>query len=965
MRLIFLLIACIGLLFGGTTGKLTGGVKDEKTGEPLIGCNVIVEETYLGAATDAVGEYVILNIPPGKYTVRFNMIGYAPLLVTDVPISVDKTRRLDMTLQMEVLDMEEITVVGGRELIQFDLTNTEARVTSEDLETLPVSEVSDVIKLQAGITQDPSGGIHLRGGRTGEIQYMVDGVSMTDVYDGQISVNIENDNISELQVISGTYNAEYGKAMSGIINMVTKDGGNKFSGSVSAYAGDHTTSDTLFKNLATYSPNNDINISGNLSGPILKDRLTFYSSGRYFNSDGWLDGLETFTLYGDTLFRDTDGDFAKGGGEDTVSPHYRSMNWSEKWSTQNKLMFRVTNKSRLRFNHVASSESYQTYDHFRQMTHQGRRTHFQSGNFMGVTLSHTISPVTFLNLYLSQYRKSYKGYLFADPLDSRYVTPDSLFWAHLQGEIPAHILSTYGEVNYFPFYSFDRWGVDTGRFQRETITDEVKLDLTSQINKYNQIKLGVDLIRHRLTLDTYSLLDASQTDRVFTPLVPEEGSFNRTQYDFEPQEMSVYVQDKIEYGDMIVNLGVRFDWFDPGAEVPRNIHEPYIKDPRNPALDSLSLEERENIEWGAYSGWKVGENGDSTALTFADYYAKFNDQPKLVNEKGWWRSTSKKSHLSPRLGVAYPISDRGVIHFAYGYFFQIPNFHRLYDNSEYKLTETGTDFGIFGNPDLKPERTVSYELGLQQGLSTNLRIEITGYHKDIRDWISSGIPIDLGDGKSYYTFVNKDYSNVRGVIISLDKGFSENYVWHLDYTYQVNEGSNSDPAEEFGAVLAGQEPSRSIIPMDWDQLHTLNVSAVVSIRDWGANLILQYGSGYPYTPIITNYEQRGGDIANTLLRNSRRKQTTVNVDVKAFRELNLLGDIRGRIFLNVYNLFDRRNERIVYGDTGRANRTIEQARAEQISRNEPLRPNSLSDFFARPDWYSPPRQIQFGVKLSW
>ena len=194
--------------------------------------------------------------------------------------------------------------LAEKKLIQFDVTQSEAIISSEELEGMPVTEVSEVLRLQGGVTVDSDGGIHMRGGRTSEVSYMVDGVPMSDLYDGGIGVQIENDNIQELQVISGTFNAEYGKALTGVVNMVTKDGGNHFEGSVHTYAGDYQSSDKTYNNLNNLNMEDDYSISGSLSGPILKDKITFYSSGRINQSKGWLNGLQTFTIYGDTVFND-------------------------------------------------------------------------------------------------------------------------------------------------------------------------------------------------------------------------------------------------------------------------------------------------------------------------------------------------------------------------------------------------------------------------------------------------------------------------------------------------------------------------------------------------------------------------------------------------------------------------------------------------------------------------------------
>ena len=964
LRLIISLLF-VNISLAGTTGKLSGTVKEADSNNFLIGCNIIIIGTDLGTATDIDGQYFLLNIPPGTYNVKFQMIGYETVIINDVVIAIDKTTRLNSELATEVIAGSEVVVTAERKLIQFDVTQSEARITSEELEFMPVTEVYDVLRLQAGITQDASGKLHMRGGRSNEIAYMVDGVSMTDAYDGGISVKIENDNIQEIQVISGTFNAEYGKALTGVVNMVTKDGGNKLEGFVNIYAGDHTTSDSLFPNLNSYTISNDVSLSANLSGPIIPNLLTFFSSGRINKSDGWLNGLQTFTMYGDTVFNDANNNGYRDNDENLITPYYKTMNWHDSWSTQNKFTIRLSPTTKLKFNSIINSGQSQGFDHNRRMVQEGRNAQYNSGQFYGINLSHSFSSRSFIELNTNQFSHRFESYLYEDPLDPRYITPDSLYWAHIEGTLPTNIATEYGqEVNYFPQYTLDRWGVETSRYNRETTTQSLKLDYTNQINKYNQIKAGFNLSTHQLSLDSYSLMDSSQADQIFTPIIPEVGSYNRSTYKFKPEEWSFYIQDKIEYGDMIINLGLRYETFNPKSNVPNNIHEPYINDPRNPALDSLSMEELEMINWGSISYYDEDSLGNPVGHTYAEYYDHFNDQPNLGDQWGWWKKTTVKSQFSPRLAVAYPISDRGVIHFAYGYFFKIPDFSLLYNNTEYKLSETGTNFGIFGNPDLKPETTVSYELGLRQEIASRTKLELKGFYRDARNYVSSGIPIDLGDGKNYYTYVNKDYSNSRGIILSFYRQFSNYVGWQFDYTYQIAEGSNSDPSEEFGAVLAGNEPTRSIIPLDWDQIHNLNGSASFGYKGWGANAIFQYGSGYPYTPVIANYEQQGEVLSNVLIRNSRRKPMSFRLDIKLFKHIQFSG-MKGKLYINIYNLLDRRNEIIVYGDSGRAGETIEKNRAEIISPFEPLRPNTINQFFNRPDWYDEPREIQLGLQFSW
>ena len=953
------------LAFSGTTGKLVGKIIDKDTGNPLIGCNVIIEDTYMGTSSNELGEYILLNIPPGNYNVRFEMIGYKRVINDGVTIISDKTITLNGDLVSSVIEGEEVIVLAEKKLIQFDVTQSEAIISSEELDGMPVTEVEEVLRLQGGVTVDSDGGIHMRGGRTSEVSYMVDGVPMSDVYSGGIGVQIENDNIQELQVISGTFNAEYGRALTGVVNMVTKDGGNKFEGSIHTYAGDYQSGDNIYNNLEKFDIQDDYSFSANLSGPIIKDKVTFYSSGRVNQSNGWLNGLQTFTIYGDTIFSDLNDNLYLDGLETQKEPYYKGLNWYDSWSSQNKITFNVLKNTIFKINTIINSRKGQDYNHFLQFLENAQITNYNEGKFFGFNLTHSLSATSFIEAKISENNFNYESYLFEDPLDRRYITPDSLFLARQENRIPEHIIEQYGDqVQYYPAYSLFRAGVDNRRFKRKTKTRNVKLDYTSQINRFNQIKIGLDFSEHSLMLDNYSILDSTLTDQVYTPIIPEKGSFTRTSYTFKPTEFAIYAQDKIEYKDMIINFGLRYESFDPKAKIPNNIHEPYIKDPRNPALDTLSLDQLENISWGDISYTEVDSNGNQINYTYANYYDRFNDQPELSTKTGWWKNTTVKSLISPRAAVAYPISDKGVIHFAYGYFFKIPDFSLLYDETDYKLSETGSNFGIFGNPDLKPETTVSYELGLKQEVAANTRFELKAFYRDARNYVSSGIPIDLGDGKAYYTFVNKDYSNSRGIIATIYRRFSNLFGGQLDYTYQVAEGANSNPVEEFGAVLAGNEPTRSIIPLDWDQTHNLNGSIFGNYKRWGANTVFQFGSGYPYTPQITNYESQGEVLSNVLLRNSRRKPITFRLDLKVHRDLKL-GKINGKFYVRIQNLTDRRNQISVYGDSGKANETIEQSRAQALSPFEPMRPNTLEQFFNRPDWYDPPRQVQLGLQFLW
>ena len=204
LLLFLIIISCsLSYTFAGTTGKITGKVTDSKTKEALPFVNVIVEGTNLGAATDIDGNYVILNVPPGKYNIRAQYIGYQTVLVENIEVNIDLTTTVDFELSESTVNLQEVVIQGAQDLIKKDVTSSQSLITSDQIQTLPVAEFNDVLQLQAGVTRDANGDFHIRGGRTNEISYWVNGISVTDAYDHSRGIQIDNNSIQELQVISG------------------------------------------------------------------------------------------------------------------------------------------------------------------------------------------------------------------------------------------------------------------------------------------------------------------------------------------------------------------------------------------------------------------------------------------------------------------------------------------------------------------------------------------------------------------------------------------------------------------------------------------------------------------------------------------------------------------------------------------------------------------------------------------
>lgn len=882
-----LLVIITNVIYGGTTGKLAGKVIDKKTRDPLPLVNITLEGTNIGGSTDFEGNYIILNIPPGKYNVKYQFVGYKTVIVNDVVISIDLTTVQNVEMEETEITVGEVIVKANVYGIQKDITSSQAKVTAEEINNLPVVELNDILQLQAGVTKGAGGEFHIRGGRTTEIAYWVNGVSVTDAYDNSRGIDIDNSSVQELQVISGTFNAEYGQALSGIVNVVTKEGSRKFDGNIKLYSSDYLSNFTeYFTGIDKFNPFTNYNLQGSLSGPIpfTNDKLTFFSNLRYVYDDGYLYGIRKFNPDGSL-------------GDNKIVP----MNWSKRFLGQINLSFFASSSIKMNAELLYSTNDYKDYNHFFKLNPDGDVKKFNKSYNVTYTLTHTLSSKSFYILKVSNFFRDFKEKLYDDPYDPRYLHPDSL--------------RTVG-------YAFASKGTNLHRYFRTTNTLIGKFDFTSQITNKHLIKFGIEGRWHELKVDDYNLEPLRENGipvEPFVPSIPAENTPNRTKYRNTPVEFSAYIQDKIEFESVIINIGLRLDYFDSKGKVLVDPTDPNINLPLRSELVNLSLQDREPY---------------------------------------FYKKATPKWAIGPRFGIAYPISDKGVLHFSYGQFLQIPTFQYLFNLGPYYVPNTGSSYGPYGNPDLKPQSTTMYEIGFKQEFFENFTLDVTTFYRDIRNWITAGPLIMTRNLVSYSTYINKDYSNVKGITLNLNKRFSNHYSIDLNYTYQVAEGSNSNPEDEFFAQLGNNEPTLYLIPLDWDQRHLLNLSLFVGDVDWGISFVSRYGTGLPYTPSITQYTADRG-ITSGLQRNSRRKPNQYVFDLRLHKTFKI-GGFDMTAFLNVFNLFDTRVVVNVYGDTGKADYTTE---GKNIG-YDPKRPNTVEEYLRYPTNYGEPRLVQFGIELS-
>ncbi len=889
-NLAFILIFMMyGWLMGGTTGKLVGIVIDKSTGEPLPGVNILIENTFLGGATDVDGTFLILGIPPGIYSIRATMIGFSDIVLNQVVINVDKTTHLDFQMSETTLELgETIEVTAERPIVKRDLTSTESTVGREVIENLPVDDFNDIVNMQAGVVEG-----HFRGGRTGEVSYMINGIPVNDVYSGDIVLEVENNAIQELNVISGTFNAEYGQAMSGVVNIVTKEGGKQYTGNIKAYVGDYVSNnDDIFWNVENLNP--IIDTQGDLSGyiPGFGGKLTFFSSARYFHNEGYIYGKDVFLPW------DTS-NFVPDNPEDRIVQSHRkiyqfseelaqqliedadpySMNKSDRYTGNLKLTYHLGSRDKISVEGMGQYRDWSDYAHEFRLDPRGNYTQNQTSINTGISWNHIFNPNTFMDIRYSYFNTHYKQYVYEDPFDPRYVTDDMLM---LSGANAYHSS-----------------GQQMWNFDRTTTTNLAKLDLVSQITKAHQIKIGAEAKLHRLWMHEFYVLP--EIPGRMAPLT----TIGNNQYLRYPYEISAYLQDKIELVYMVINAGIRFDYFEPDGEIPEDFTRPTTS-PTVPA--------------------------------------------------------DPKYQISPRFGIAYPISEKGVIHVSYGHFFQIPNFQYLYTNPEfevYPLQSIPSDpphstLNIIGNANLEPQETVIYELGLQQQVSTLFGLAVTAYYKDIRNLLGTAVHRTY-QGDRYATYINRDYAFVRGITFEFEKRHSSGIGASVDYTYQIAKGNASDPNTAFLDAQSDppKETEKQMVPLDWDRRHQINATLALGYPgNYMLSLIGRFGSGLPYTPTFQNVQ--------VAVENSGRRPPGYYVDLYAYKGVSLFR-MNFALYLKIYNLFDQLNETEVFRDTGRAGYTLEPL---YVGGLRPRGLNTLEQYFIRPDYYSGPRRIQIGFEVG-
>ena len=1013
------------LAFGQTSGKIVGTVYDASQEAPLGFTNVVVQGTSLGAVSDESGRYVILDVPPGTYTLVCTYIGYSPMEIQGLAVTTGLTTIQDIQMQTEDVVGQVVTVVAEKPLINMNATNTTRVVDAELIENMAIRGVQNVVGLQTGVvTRD--GDIHIRGSRYQDVAYYVDGVYMNDVYDLRNTSNVSNVAMEEMQLQTGGFSAQFGNANGGVVSTSTRTGGEKMNLDFEFVTGLGASGDGPDDKLYSLGYNL-YNVSlGGAIGPKVRYFVNYEgrttddprpSNGAHYSMDRtpidlvW-DSLTVSTVDGEQV---VNGSMYVGGDligtvSELAAPTLGSV-IEDSLAAFYGDTYEVIDAARTLATDTTGVWWINGYDNFQTLygprDNVGSDRSNLSGNVMfdlkpfkikvGGSMN-TLTSKNYLNLVGSIY--GYAGQLLNSANNFRTEANQSTFYTNLtwvlgtRSYVKAKFsmfkneevrgddthwdnILDYGDPKLNPYMSglgvnptsieaLANWAAfgtvyDDYRKQTTSYTG-LSLDYLNQIGKH-ELTAGFEYRGNTLKyyrvaqpieiaqglFDEYgnelNVSDSAQFTiyrNAFTEnygydlFGNEDENGNSYQEPGKPTVFGGYINDKIELSDMVVNLGIRYDYFNANTQAPED-------------WDHLSMDTEGRIDRSA--------EGSNYVDTEADV------------------------QINPRLGISFPVSDKTKFHAQYGKFSQHPMLSRLYLSDVLFAGQFASgNFTQSPNATLSTEKTTQYEIGFSQVIGEVVALDVTGFYKEIRDYTTLKNRFDSElDGAEFVwaQFQNGDYGVVKGMSLGLNMKRTGGLMANLSYTVSWAEGTGSGDLSNYNIAWQsdqGEAGYPSLInPLDYDQRHTGNLVIDYRAGDFGmfknsgVNMIYNFGSGTAYTPAqLSSIIFGRGEIYPTAPINSGVTPWTTNLDMRIDTGLEL-GSVGLTIYLLVQNVLDSENVNQVFTGTGIADTDgwlyTDPGKTWLSGRGDGAEDYYLGQLRDPRNW-NKPRSVQLGVKMN-
>jgi outer membrane receptor protein involved in Fe transport len=946
-------------------GKLRGKVTDRETGDALIGANVQIEGTNMGAATDVNGEYVILSVPPAIYTVKVTYIGYTPTTVSNIRVNSNITTTYDFKLASSAVQIQAVEIVAERPLIQRNTTNTIRVTQQEEVQYIPFRGVQNIVALSAGAVQQ-GGTLYVRGGRAGEIAYYVDGANATNPLFGSENYGAIREAIEEVQLQTGGFTAELGGANSGIVRTTTRSGGSQLKISADYLTDDFAKPGKKFLNTSAYGYKNGV---GTISGPVING-IRFFAAGQFNywrdRQPMWLTPFSFDGLVNDGLNLSADAGKALPGPI-AFMENYLPNAWLQDIQGQGNILFDLKQLANLpikvRVNglyDLNTSTNGATWpgaltNVFRNPDKLSRnRTETYSG---GIKLTHIVSQTTFYEVGVSMQNR------YATVTDPTF---GDNFYAYVDSAANAQAGFGKGVDDWINRYAgppaisvIQKFLINDPNAPINTYSKNLQssvsaaIDFTSQINSRWELKAGGSI--DAWTMRSYAIGSISALMNFLDPT--RSGTFaadnvvygadlaagrtvddglrrarwisvaaiNAYGYDYKgnqtdgfsipgatvdkpykPTFASAYLQNKFEFNDLILNFGLRYEYVDPKMKM------------MDPTLNSLTGQlDYQNVPVNAVTG--------------------------LIDES-LLKETQSFSFLLPRLSFSFPVSDRTVFYTQFGKYVQMPSLNQLY-NSSYQFSSwmnpntrsfSGGSLGFAA----RPERTTLFEVGIRQVLTSNLAFTLTGFYKDNKDQLqlrrlynSIGNPITLA-------YQNTDFATTKGLEFTIQLRRTERLQVNLNYTLSDARGTGATSGSN--AVATSDEMKARfpnfVAPQPYNQTHRGSVildyrfakgDGGMILEGLGASLIMSFNSGHPYTMIqepLNLGQATAWNIGVYPLLDARFRNPVEPVNASTTpwvfnMDLNIskmiyLGGLDFEIYANVLNLLNTQQIVNVFPNTG-------------------------------------------------
>ncbi len=797
---LIVLILFTQLASAGTTGKISGQVTDKETGQPLPGTNVLVVGTQLGAATDLDGNFTILHVPPGLYDLQASMIGYAKVMVRDVRVRIDQTARVDFELPIEVIAGEEVTVVAERNIIKDDVATSVVAISDNEVATLPLTTVEEVVELQAGVEQ----GLVIRGGGADESLFLMDGVTLRDPRNNEPVTGIALSAVKEIAVERGGFNAEYGQIRSGLINVITKEGNKSgYFGSISLKASPPAPK---YFGISPYNKNSmwlrpyfddDVCWTGTENGTWDK-----YTQRQYPRFDGW-------NKISNDLLTDSDpnNDLSPLAAQRLAEWQHRRQAPTDKPDYNvdagfgGPVPFIGSMLGNLRFFSSYRQEREMLLIPLTRDDYLTQNLTLKLTSDITSSMKLTVSGLTgrFYTVAINEGDEIFMTSEFG-PNDAR---PTVYWYPTIYLRTPWEIAKITAEQRSGRIFN-DGW-----YSQAEVSHYSLAAKLTHTISPSTFYEASVEHIARKYLTGPIKERDYSKIYEIVPGYFVDEGPYGWSPYSTtgigdsyfffgghsgEARDSTRSSATTIKFDltsqlnfNNLVKTGFEFVYNDlklkygdvnkfTGKVTNVNEHQMpyrgafYIQDKLEAKGFILNLGLRLDLS-NANQEWIK-----PLSLYDASFYSSNYDP------NGQYRTESPKTELSlsPRLGISHPITTNSKLFFNYGHFKQLPAYEELL-----RIGRAGGAVKNYGDPNLALAKTIAYELGYDHLLFNSLLVQVAAFYHDISDQLAY-TSIASADGTvGYRLATNNSYEDIRGFEISLNKSFGL-LSGFANYTYQVN-----------------------------------------------------------------------------------------------------------------------------------------------------------------------------------